>query len=101
MEPMNLEQSLLAEISQMIELGRNAIAAQANSAAIVTFWQVGKRVNDVVLQNSRAEYGKQIVATLSTQLSWSHFIELLPLGTNDARLYYAKDAAERRLGLAR
>jgi len=135
MELMNLEQSLMAEISQMIELGRHTIVAQTNSAAIVTFWRVGKRVNEVILQNNRAEYGKQIVATLSTQLkekygrtfelrnlrrmmqfadefpdlkivstlstqlSWSHFIELLPLETNEARLYYAKEAAERCLGV--
>ena len=38
-------------------------------------------MNEVVLQNKRAEYGKQIVSTLSTQLSWFHFIELLPLDT--------------------
>ena len=56
-------------------------------------------MNEVVLQNKRAEYGKQIVSTLSTQLSWSHFIELLPLKTSEARLYYAKDAAERNLGV--
>ncbi|MCL2796698.1 MAG: PDDEXK nuclease domain-containing protein [Firmicutes bacterium] len=39
----------------------------------------------------------EIVSTLSTQLAWSHIIELLPLGNNDARLYYAEEAAERRL----
>jgi predicted nuclease of restriction endonuclease-like (RecB) superfamily len=32
-------------------------------------------------------------------LSWSHFVELLPLKTNEARLYYAKDCAERQLGI--
>jgi predicted nuclease of restriction endonuclease-like (RecB) superfamily len=41
----------------------------------------------------------EIVSTLSTQLSWSHFIELLPLKTSEARLYYANDAAERHLGV--
>jgi predicted nuclease of restriction endonuclease-like (RecB) superfamily len=40
-----------------------------------------------------------IVATLSTQLSWSHIIELLPLKTSEARLFYAEDAATRRLGV--
>ena len=108
---------------------------EVNNTAILTFWRVGKRVNEVVLQNKRAEYGKQIVSTLSTQLkekygrsfelrnlrrmmqftdefpdmeivstlssqlSWSHFIELLPLKTIEARLYYANDAAERHLGV--
>jgi predicted nuclease of restriction endonuclease-like (RecB) superfamily len=32
---------------------------------------------------------------LATKLSWSHFIELLPLKTEDARLYYAQEAAQR------
>jgi len=41
----------------------------------------------------------EIVSTLSTQLSWSHFIEMLPLKTEEARLYYANDAASRRLGV--
>ncbi|MCL2295858.1 MAG: PDDEXK nuclease domain-containing protein [Methanomassiliicoccaceae archaeon] len=41
----------------------------------------------------------QIVATLSRQLSWSHFIEMLPLKNEEARMYYARDAAERNLGI--
>jgi predicted nuclease of restriction endonuclease-like (RecB) superfamily len=41
----------------------------------------------------------EILATLSQELSWSHFIEILPLKTEDARLYYANDAAKRHLGI--
>jgi predicted nuclease of restriction endonuclease-like (RecB) superfamily len=41
----------------------------------------------------------RIVATLSSQLSWSHFIEILPLETEKARLYYANDAITRNLGI--
>ena len=41
----------------------------------------------------------EIIATLSQQLSWSHFIEILPLKSEEARLYYAYDAAKRRLGV--
>jgi len=40
-----------------------------------------------------------IVATLSPQLSWSHIIELLPLKTDEARLFYAQDAVNRRLNV--
>jgi predicted nuclease of restriction endonuclease-like (RecB) superfamily len=32
-------------------------------------------------------------------LSWSHIIELLPLKSTDAQLYYANDVAERNLGV--
>jgi predicted nuclease of restriction endonuclease-like (RecB) superfamily len=31
-------------------------------------------------------------------LSWSHFVELLPLKSNEAKLYYAKEVAARHLG---
>ena len=41
----------------------------------------------------------EIVSALSTQLSWSHFCELIRLKTEEARLYYAQDAATRRLGI--
>jgi len=39
-----------------------------------------------------------IVAPLAQELSWSHFQEILPLKTDAARMYYAQDAAARRLG---
>jgi predicted nuclease of restriction endonuclease-like (RecB) superfamily len=39
----------------------------------------------------------EIVAPLAQQLSWSHFQEILPIKTDEARMYYAQDAAERRL----
>ena len=35
----------------------------------------------------------EIVATLSRQLSWSHFVNLLPLKTEPARQFYASQAA--------
>jgi len=41
----------------------------------------------------------KILATLSQELSWSHFIEILPLKNEEARFYYAKDAATRHLGV--
>jgi predicted nuclease of restriction endonuclease-like (RecB) superfamily len=40
----------------------------------------------------------KIVSPLATQLSWSHFVEILPLESQEARLYYANDAAVRHLG---
>jgi len=35
----------------------------------------------------------EIVSPLATQLSWSHFVELLPLKTIEAKLFYAQAAA--------
>ncbi|WP_332913116.1 DUF1016 N-terminal domain-containing protein [Algoriphagus boritolerans] len=52
----------------MIEQSRNQIAVVANSALTLLFWKVGKRISDEILNNERAEYGKQIIATISAQL---------------------------------
>jgi predicted nuclease of restriction endonuclease-like (RecB) superfamily len=41
----------------------------------------------------------EIVATLSQDLSWSHFKEILPLKSDEARIYYTNDAATRHLGV--
>ena len=40
----------------------------------------------------------QIVVPLAQQLSWSHFITLLPLKSDEAFMYYAQDAINRKLG---
>ena len=85
------------------------------------FWHVGKRIQEEVLKNERAEYGKQIVGTVArqlelkygrnfteknvrrmirfaqefsdynilpplvAQLSWSHFLILIPLKSKEAK----------------
>ena len=40
----------------------------------------------------------QIVSPLATQLSWAHIIEVLPLKTHDAKLYYLKESSRNLLG---
>jgi len=40
----------------------------------------------------------KIVAELAPQLSWSHFIELLSLETDEARHFYANEAVKSHLG---
>ena len=40
----------------------------------------------------------KIIVPLAQQLSWSHFIALLPLKSDDAFMFYAQDAATRHLG---
>ncbi|MDQ1095343.1 MULTISPECIES: DUF1016 N-terminal domain-containing protein [Chryseobacterium] len=59
---------LFADVSHLIEQSRQQVAMQANSTLTILFWQVGKRINDDILQNQRAEYGKQILPTLSAKL---------------------------------
>ncbi len=59
---------LLQELSVLIEQSRQKIAAAANSTLTLLFWHVGKRINEEVLNNVRAEYGKRIIETISVQL---------------------------------
>ena len=40
-----------------------------------------------------------IVVTLSRQLSWSHFVEVLPLKNQEAKLFYAQASATQTLGV--
>jgi hypothetical protein len=59
---------LISDISLLIEQSQRHIATQANSALTQLFWQIGKRINDEILLNKRADYGKQIVVTVARQL---------------------------------
>ncbi len=126
--------NLFAEIVTLIENSQHQVVSVVNSSLTMLFWQVGKKVNENILQNKRADYGKQIVSTLSRQLeekygrnfeeknlrrmmqfaeqfpdpeivvplarqlSWSHFIILLPLKNQEAKLFYAKRVMEENLG---
>ena len=60
-----------------------------NSELTLMYWNIGKRINKEVLHDNRAEYGKSIVSTLSTQLPWSAFLEVLPIEDALAREFYA------------
>ncbi len=62
------QEHLLNELRQIIDNGKQQVVTQINSTVSLTYWHVGKRINVDVLQNQRAEYGKQIVATVSEQL---------------------------------
>lgn len=56
------------EIKELIEKSRQQVALSVNATMSFLYWQIGKRVNEEILHYKRAEYGKQIVATLSRQL---------------------------------
>ena len=119
-------QSLLADLHQLVKQTQNHLASTANSALTQLYWHIGERLRRDVLGAKRADYGKQIlatvsqefvqhygkgftssslsrmmafaevfpsfdvVATLSQQLSWSHFVEILPLKQPLEREFYAE-----------
>ncbi len=118
--------SLLGDLKKLIEAAREQTASAVNSTLVTMYWRIGKRIREDVLQNERAEYGKEIVQTLSVQLtaefgrgftekglwrmvqlaeafpdieivaalsrqlSWSHFVELIPLEDSLKRDFYAE-----------
>ena len=130
-----LENDLFIELSQLIEQSKQQVAVQANSAVTILFWQVGNRINETILQNKRAEYGKQIVptvsaqlenkygrkfevknlrrmmqfaeqfsdkqivVTLSRQLSWSHFLAIIPIKNPEAKLFYAHQVSNQLMSV--
>jgi predicted nuclease of restriction endonuclease-like (RecB) superfamily len=129
------EKSLISELSKLIDRSKEQVVIQANSALTLLFWDIGTRINKEILQHKRADYGKQIVSTLSTQLSekygrnfeeknlrrmlqfaeqfndfeivvtvsrqltWSHFLLLLPLKTYEAQLFYVQIISEQALSV--
>jgi len=130
---MELELLLYNEISSIIEQERRKISMYASKETVFIFWQIGKRINDEILEKQRADYGKQIVSRLATllsskygrsfelrnlrrmmqfaeqfanfeivsppatQLSWSHFVEILPLKTLESKLFYLNEAARGKI----
>ena len=64
----SVSQSLIQDLRQIIEQARGHVAATANYALSMMYWHIGERINREVLENKRAEYGKQIVASVARQL---------------------------------
>ena len=117
---------ILKDIRQLIESARSNVAAAVNVELTLLYWQIGQRIHTEILDGDRADYGKEILATLSQQLteefgtgfsysaltrmvkfsqcfenkeivatlsqtlSWSHFRELLPLEKELQRDFYTQ-----------
>jgi len=60
--------TLVDEIKTLIEKSKQQVAVAVNATITMLYWNIGKKINDEILKELRAEYGKQIVATLSHQL---------------------------------
>ena len=61
-------QSLMQDLRHIIEQARGHVAVTANYEQTMMYWHIGERINRDVLGNQRAEYGKQIVSAVWTQL---------------------------------
>lgn len=118
------DMQLINDIVFLIEESKSHIAQTVNSTLTLLYWRIGKRINEEVLGNKRADYGKQVISSLATQLvleygngfseksirrmiqfaevfpdeqivvsairqlSWTHFIALIPLKESLQREFY-------------
>ncbi len=86
--------NLISDIIALIEKSKQYVVSTVNSSLTILFWQIGYKILTFELKSERAEYGKQIVATLSRQLSWSHFLTMIPIKDKAAREFYGQLAFE-------
>ena len=59
---------LFKDLRALIVEARQDVARQVNSALVMLYWRVGRRIRQDILKEKRAGYGEEIVPTLSTQL---------------------------------
>lgn len=65
----NKTSELFFEIKTLIEQSRNNVAIAVNSEITSLYWHVGRTIKREILNNKRAEYGKEIIGKLSAQLT--------------------------------
>lgn len=68
MEIEKIQKNLHEDVLRFIEEARAFVANSANKTITILYWKIGQRINQDLLDNQRAEYGKQIVSELATQL---------------------------------
>jgi len=61
--------ALIADVRRLIVQARAHVATTANSTLTLLYWHIGKRIGEEVLKGGRADYGQEILATLSQELA--------------------------------
>lgn len=63
-------ESILSDIKELIVAGRNSAYHAANSAMIMTYWNIGKRIVEQEQSGfERAEYGRGLISALAQELT--------------------------------
>lgn len=65
-------ESLFNEVSLLIEHSKSRVAQYINSEIILLYWDLGRIIGKNILENTRADYGKQILKELSKVLLIRH-----------------------------
>jgi predicted nuclease of restriction endonuclease-like (RecB) superfamily len=68
MKTLKPSDALFKDLRELIIEARQDVARQVNSALVLLYWRVGKRIRQDILKEKRAEYGEEIVPTLSAKL---------------------------------
>ena len=64
--PQKFDTSILfGDIRRMIEDARTAAATAVNASLTMLYWHIERRIGEDVLNEKRAQFGKEIVVTLS------------------------------------
>ncbi len=61
--------NLLKSLVTLINSTRNRLASSINNELSLLYWNIGKQISDNILENKRANYGKQIITGLSKELT--------------------------------
>ena len=60
---------LVAELRLLIEGARQRAAVAVNAELTLLYWRIGDRIHREILGSQRADYGEEIVTTLSRELT--------------------------------
>ena len=74
------DKRLVSDLRLLIFDARNRVARQVNSELVLLYWNVDQKI--------KKDADFEIVATLSRQLSWSHFVERQKRISIDKEDYY-------------
>lgn len=126
------EKCLFYDLRTIIEQGKQKAFVLASQVAVMTYWNIGKRiVNEDQNGQKRASYGKQVIKNVALALTnefgdnysyrnlmyfrkfyqtfsesqivntrvhnleWSHYRRLMSVDSEDARLWYLREASEQ------
>lgn len=69
--PLQIENNFIADVKQILELARRRAFSAVNTAMVEAYWLVGKRIIDEEQKGEkRAEYGKEVLKSLSKELTF-------------------------------
>jgi hypothetical protein len=60
--------NIVSTLREIVIDSKNRAVQNVNSILTLMYWEIGNTINQEILKDSRAKYGKEIVVTVSRQL---------------------------------